>query len=674
MANGSAADRQQIDQVSHTQVRAELGHILGSPQFSGSERLSNFFQFVVDKTLAGESEDIKEYLIATEVYRRGAAYDPKTDSIVRVEASRLRRKLQDYYLAGGHPGAVHFDLPKGSYVPTFTIRPMEPPAPPPLPVNLEIAPVIVPASAAPPAIPHPTRLAKPAAVALVLLLLAGGVWWFRHQSGERPQGPRLLPVTSLAVLPLVNLSPNPQDATLADGLTEAITNALSQTSKLRVTGRTSAYRYKGKPDTVPRIGAELGVGSILEGSVQREGGRLRVMVQLVGTADGFHLWSQSFEQPFHDSLTAEKEVAQAVGRVVADQLLAYAKNGAAPGATTTAEALRLYQKGEALLNTGATDHLLLPDSQQVQPAGSMARLLECIDLFNRAIAIDPKYARAYAGLAVAYYVASDYDASLVPKVQAAAEHALQLDANLPEAYEVLGYLRFLHQWDFTGAENAFRRSIELNPRNVTSRRLYADVAMVLGHPQQAAAQLRTAQETYPASPVIQTELAIVSYNMRDYSRMAQQAAAINKAFPNLPVGHWTLGLAYEQQGKLKEAEAEFENCLLLSPRNPRCTPALGHVLGKLGRRDEARKIVESYKQRPQTEFRSPYSIALIALGLGEKETALEWLERAFDQHDSSLPYARIDPRFDPLTREPRFAALMTKLHLPVAPGAVSSQK
>lgn len=198
---------------------------------------------------------------------------------------------------------------------------------------------------------------------------------------------------------------------------------------------------------------------------------------------------------------------------------------------------------------------------------------------------------------------------------------------------------------------------------VSHSRLYADVSMLLGHPQEAAAQLRKAQKAFPASPVIQRELAVVSCNMRDYTRMAQQVIAINNAFSKLPVGHWTLSLAYGQQGKLTETEAELEECLRLSPHNPRCTPALRPVLGKLGRREEALKIVEAYKQRSRTELLAPYSIALIYLGLGEKEAALEWLERAYEQHDQSLPYARIDPRFDPLSRDPRFTDLMKKLHL-----------
>jgi len=663
MANGPAADRQQTEQLSHDLVRTELDRLLRSPQFSGSERLSKFVKFVVEKTLAGESNDIKEYLIATEVYRRGELYDPKTDSIVRVEASRLRRKLNEYYQSAGRPAPIQFDLPKGSYVPTFSCRPAEAPVTREAPVTITQTAAISVSPDPRPALPSGSNLPKLAAAAVALLVLASAAWWFTKRPSAAT-GPHVLPVTSVAVLPLVNLSPDPQDATLADGLTEAITNTLSQSSALRVTGRTSAYRYKGKQDTVPQIGAELGVGSVLEGSVQREGNQLRVMVQLVGTADGFHLWSQSFERVFHDSLAAEREISQSISPMVTDRLLTYAKERTQSSATTNPEALRLYQSGRTLLSAGATDHLLLPDSQQIQPAGSMGRLLECMDLFNRAIAIDPKYARAYAGLAEAYYVASDYDSALIPKAQAAAEHALQLDANLPEAYEVLGYIRFLYQWDFPGAEKAFHRSIELNPRNASSHRLYADVSMLLGHAEQASAQLRNAQEAFPSSPVIQTEMAIVSYNLRNYAGMSQQASAIIKEFPKLSVGHWTLGLAYEQQGKLKEAQAELEECLRLAPRNPRCTPALGHVLGKLGRRQDALKLIESYQNQPQNEFRSPYSVALIYLGLGENESAMEWLNRAYAQHDQSLPYARIDPRFEPLAKDPRFQALMQKLKLP----------
>ncbi|MEO8131852.1 MAG: hypothetical protein ABI822_32460, partial [Bryobacteraceae bacterium] len=253
MANGSAADRTHAEQLPPPLVRAELDHLLKSPQFSGSERLCGFLHFVVEKTLAGESEAIKEYLIATEVYRRGELYDPKADSIVRVEASRLRRKLRQYYEAGGRASTLQFDLPKGSYVPTYIPRPsaaeiqVEAPAPQPVPPT-----VMEPERA----VPRHRNIPVLAAGAVALIALAGGSLWFTGRKSV-PAGPQLLPITSVAVLPLVNLSANPQDETLADGLTEAITNTLSRSSQLRVTGRTSAYRYKGRPDTVPRIGAEL---------------------------------------------------------------------------------------------------------------------------------------------------------------------------------------------------------------------------------------------------------------------------------------------------------------------------------------------------------------------------------------------------------------------------------
>jgi tetratricopeptide (TPR) repeat protein len=277
--------------------------------------------------------------------------------------------------------------------------------------------------------------------------------------------------------------------------------------------------------------------------------------------------------------------------------------------------------------------------------------------------LDPEYAPAYGALAEAYQVGSEFDDGLWVKAQDAASRGLRITDNLPEAHFVLGYQKFFRDWDFIGASREFKSTLELNQRNVTACRLYADCSALLGDVDAGFAALRQAQRSAPDSPVIAIQTGIMLYHARRFSDLASYGASLSQQRPNLPLAHWLLGLALEQLHEYEDAAAAFETALSLSPRDARATPALGHVYGLMGRRQDALRLIESTRDRDMRGWLGPTSVAVIYLGLGDKDAAFSWFEKAWKLREGALPYIKLDPRCDPVRSDPRFALLLRKIGL-----------
>ncbi len=631
-------------------VREELNRILADPRFVRSERHSSFLRYTVNRTLAGAGGELKEYTIAAEVYGKSSSYDPSTDSIVRVEAGRLRSKILAYYATSGREDPVRIDFPKGTYTPVFITQ--APATPPRAPEVLATKPQ----SAQPPLPRSLSRRPVVAGAAVIASLVALLGWWMLAVR------PRSIADTgsATAVLSFVTFSPDAESEAFAAGLTKDVSAGLSH-ADVRVADRDSTLPFRTGVDSVLAIGQKLHVATVLDGSVRKEGDALRVTAQLIDTADGYRRWSETYERKSRDAGT-QAELSRLITRsVLAERSRRLADETARTPAAN--EARRISRPLLISMDRGERDHLLMHGGDRRHQM-TLDAVMAAVHGFERAIALDPGYSPAYGGLALAYLLAADFDERLFEKVRETAVRGLEIDEKLAEAHFALGYHLFLKEWDFAGAERELKRTLELNSRDVTAGRLYADCSALLGDPESGVAALGRVQQLIPNSPVIAIQVGIMLYHARRFHELEEYARSLRPLHPGVALVPWLIGLALEQQGRYAEAASEFGKTLEISPDDARATPALGHVYGRLGRREDALKLIaESRDSMVRGGNSGPVGIALIYLGLGDRESALTWLETAYNTREGALPYIRLDPRCDPLRTDPRFLTLLRKLHL-----------
>lgn len=381
--------------------------------------------------------------------------------------------------------------------------------------------------------------------------------------------------------------------------------------------------------------------------------------QLISTQDGYAYWSETYARPLREGQSLQAELGQEISTRTRTEMSRLVQSEVR---TWKPQAQDLQRRARESLQRGSLDHLIL-SSRAASESRSLAELMEVIEGFKAAIAIEPGYGLAWAGLAGAYNLAADFDARLGTQAREAAERAVRLDERLAEAHYVLGYHSYFREWNFVRAEKELKRATSLDHRWVTSFRLYADVSMLLGNAAAGAAELQRAKEIYPNSPVLELAIGALHYNRRQYQEAAAQARLLQGAFPEFPLGFWLLGLVYEQMGRLQDAEAELKKCLQLSPGDRRATPALGHLYGLMGRKAEARRIIDDLRGQAPERSNAPTLAALIYAGLGDREKAIHWLQQALEGRDNALPYMKTDPRVDSLRADPRFAAIMKQLGL-----------
>lgn len=607
-------------------MRLQLQRILASRRFAGAEKLSRFLTFIVEKTLAGTGAEIKEYLVALEVYQRPDSYNPRVDSIVRVEASRLRTRLDDYYAAEGRHDPVRIGLRKGRYVPDFELQQEEVAATPPT------------------RRPRWWLLAAVASLAIVLI----GIWRIGSNRRQTP---------AMAVLPFEDLSSDAGGGRFAAGLGEEIADRLGRAGELRVASRTSAVQFKGRSDSLRTIGRQLGVGSVLEGSVRREGRRLRISVQLASTLDGFQLWSSTYDRTVDDSLAVQAEVAGLIEKAVRAALSDTPESDRGP-----AEARRLSRAGWDRLRRGTFDSMIETGASPGVPGGTFVQITDCIKLFERAVQADPDCASAHAGLAAAWLGAADFDEHALPHVRPEADRALAIDGQSPEAHAALGYLDFFFEWDFAGARREYLRVLESRPRDAVSTRLYADAAMLTGEMELPLARLRAFAAGDRDALAIHAEIGILLYSLRRFDELGTYAQSVQRDHPGFPLGYWLLGLAQEQRREFAPAEAAFRQCLKLAPGDLRASLALAHLLSGTGRSEEAQELLEALNFGQNWTIRA-YGAALIAVARGDRGAALSHLERAYQQHYSGLAFMKVDPRFDAVRTDARFVTILKKMRL-----------
>jgi TolB-like protein/DNA-binding winged helix-turn-helix (wHTH) protein len=461
------------------------------------------------------------------------------------------------------------------------------------------------------------------------------------------------PIRSIAVLPLQNLSGDPAQEYFSDGMTEELITELSKIQSLKVISHTSVMEYKGTRKHLPQIASELGVDAILEGSVIRENDQVRVTVQLLDGPHDRHIWSESYERPLHGILNLQREVAEAVTRQIRITLTPEQEARLNAPSTVDPEAFEAYLRGRYYLSTQFTLE---------QP------LLQAKSLFELSIHKDPGFAPAYSGLADAYfYLAIFHHVPEKTGLQSALDalhKSVQLDDSIGEPHDTLGMISWLHDWNWEAAERELDQSIALAPSYSCGHEDRAELLAFLGRRAEALAELTRANQLDFGPSAAHTE-AHVYFQLRDYQNLLEASRRGVASFPNEWVEHEFLGIGYEGTGKLPEAISEYQKAVELSNGDQNARGSLAHAFAAIGNRAEAEKILSDLEHASKDSYVSPYVLAAIYAGLGEKDKAFQHLEKAYDERSLDLSWnLKADLRIDNLRSDQRFQELARRVRLP----------
>ncbi len=483
------------------------------------------------------------------------------------------------------------------------------------------------------------------AVLVLVLVVVGGVRWW----AGRIRIPVPAPIESLAVLPLENLSGDPSQEYLADGMTEALIGDLARIGSLRVISRTSVMQYKDARQPLAEVARDLNVDAVVEGAVTREGDRVRIDAKLTDTRNDRRLWTHRYDRDLRDILALQGEVARTIARKISIRLTPDEEDRLSRARQVRSDTHEAYLKGRHHLSRRTVESLR-----------------KAIQYFERAIKSDPEYAAAHAGVADSYLLLAVYGVrprEVMPSARAAAVRALELDDTLAEAHASLAAVRLWYEWNLLEAEKGFKRAIALNPSYATTRQWYSNLLIYTGRIEEGLAEARRAQELDPRSPMANTALGIVYYYHRWYDQATERfQAALEMDLDFLPAHLW-LGFAYAQRSMYGEAIEEFREAMELRTGYA----GLGYVYALQGSQEEALAIEQGLWRRSRLQYVSPAAFVRLYMALGEAEHALDWMEEAYDERDLwLLPVLTIDPAFDPLRSHPRFQEFARSVGFPPA--------
>jgi serine/threonine-protein kinase len=468
-------------------------------------------------------------------------------------------------------------------------------------------------------------------------------------AAEQPQ-PLISAARTIAVLPFVNAAADPELEYLSDGITDELIYALGKVEGLNVASRTSVFALKGVREDVRALGARLDVSAVLEGTVRRSGARLRVTVQLTGVADGRTLWSERYDRALADAFEIQDDIARTIVSTLRSTLLRDLGDAAPVRYTSNPAAYHLYLKGRFWWNRR-----------------TQAALTEGIKYFEQAIAQDPGYALAYTGLSDSYALHLDYRGAPVregmERAKAMALKALELDESLAEAHTSLGWVTFVYDWDWASAGAQFRRAIELNPRYSVARQWYSWFLLAMGRTDEALAEGRMALELDPASVSIRRGMGWLEYYARRPALALEHLRKAVEMNPTAEENHRLLGLAYLSMGLLDPAEAAFREAIATSDSPALSTAGLGRVAARRGEPDQARAVLQRLQDWTRDRYVNPAAFAMVHIELGEIDEAFAWLERAYQDRRGWLAYLKVEPDFDPLRADPRFAQFLGRMRL-----------
>jgi TolB-like protein/Tfp pilus assembly protein PilF len=456
----------------------------------------------------------------------------------------------------------------------------------------------------------------------------------------------------LVVLPFQNLSGRPEEDYFSEGLTDELITHLARLrpDRLAVIARTSAMRYRYTD--VRKVGAELGVGYVLEGSVRRGADRVRVSAQLVSTGDGLHLWADSYEQHLADVLEIQIAIAERVGDSLSIHLLSEQHARHAESRQTTPEARDEYLKGRFFWHKRSREGL--------------ASAREC---FERAIALDPQFAAAHDGLADTYAVLGFWTYGMLPpreafpRARAAARRALELEPGLAEAYATLGFVQYEFDWDFAGAERSFQRALELNPSYATGRQRYASLLGLLGRSAEALAEIERARALDPLSLLVNHTVAWLHYFARDFDQAREGCRRTLELNPGFPVTHLLLAAIHSLSGRYDDALAEQDAYERLDGPSTIGLMARGCHHARAGEKGLACRYLDRLRDGMAAGTAYAWQVAMVHAALGDADEAFADLDRAVADRSDALAFLKVEPFWDPLRGDPRFAAVLRTVGL-----------
>jgi serine/threonine-protein kinase len=480
---------------------------------------------------------------------------------------------------------------------------------------------------------------------LAVAILAAGAFAYAFFFVASPPPPN---EKSIAVLPFENLSEEKSSAYFADGIQDEILTRLSKIADLKVISRTSTQRYTHTSQSPSQIAHQLGVANLLEGSVQKTNDQVRVNVQLITAANDTHLWAETYDRKLTDIFMVESDIATTIAKTLQARLTGAEKTAIAKRPTANPEAYELYLKGRFFWNKRTA-----------------ADLRKAIEYFNQALDKDPSYAPAYAGLTDAYLVLSQYGAASpadsFPQAAAAAKKAIELDDTLAEAHTSLACSLAYYDFDFEQSLKEFQRAIELDPNYATAHHWLSNgVLSALGQFEPAIAEGKRALELDPLSLIINTDLGQDFFYARRYDEAIAQLHKTLEMDPRFYFAHWALGAALQLKGQLSEAVAEYNKAVELND-DPSVLALLGQAYARTGQRDEAQKILVRLSEEARSRYVQAYSFALMYLALGDKERAIDEMERAYRERDPNVAQIKVDPMLDDLRGNERFEALVNRI-------------
>jgi TolB-like protein/DNA-binding winged helix-turn-helix (wHTH) protein/Tfp pilus assembly protein PilF len=465
--------------------------------------------------------------------------------------------------------------------------------------------------------------------------------------------PPTVAVSSIMVLPLENLSGDPEQEYFADGITDALIGDLARIGGLHVISRTSSMHYKGTKKSLPEIAREIKVDAVVEGTVQRSGDRVVIRAQLIHAATDRHLWVRDYEREMRDVLDLQSEIAQAIAREVQIKLTPAEQARFTSRHPVRPKAFDEYLQGRYLYWNKRTEE----------------NLNKAIGHFQNAVKEDPDFAQAHVGLADCYNALGTVQVGALPPVEArskaeqAASKALELDPALAEAHTALGYVKH-YNWDWAGAEQDLKRAIELNQNYANAYNFYAGYLMTRGRAEESIAASNRARELDPFSLSISVQRGFLPENARRYDEAIAQLRSVIEMDPNHYQAYWTLGHAYAAKGQFEDAIKAAEKAVDLSEGVPGALGILGLAYGLAGRKADANKVLNELLKLNETRYVTPAALVNVYIGLGDKEKAFEWLEKAYQERSNYLGYLKVFPIVDPLRPDPRFADLLRRIGLP----------
>ncbi|HKS26782.1 MAG TPA: protein kinase [Pyrinomonadaceae bacterium] len=495
-----------------------------------------------------------------------------------------------------------------------------------------------------------------AAVASLVALAALASLIYIYARGRAASSAAAAHIDSIAVMPFVNVGGDPNTEYLSDGLTESIINSLTQLPNLTVMARSTVFRYKGKDADPQQVARDLKVKAVLTGRVIQRGDALSISAELVDAGTGRQIWGEQYNRKLTDLLAVQEEISRQISEKLRVRLTGEEQKQTARRSTANTEAYQLYLRGRYHWNRRSEDDIR-----------------KSIEYFQQAIALDPSYALAYAGLADAYQVLPSYSKiepdEAYPKARAAAQKALEIDGTMAEPHASLAVVKYEYEWDFPGAEREYRRAIELNPNYASAHQWYAEFLSAMLRHDEAEREIRRALELDPLSIIINSIAGVIYLNMRQPDKAAEQLKKAIALEPNFARTHLFLSFAYEDKGTFEEAIQEFQKTTMLTGTPPDVAEKLAGALreayktgGVKGYWQKKVEIAEDFYRRGADI--PPTALAAVHARAGDHERALEWLEKAYRQRDATLPSIRNDPGFDALRSDARYVEILRRVGLP----------